>query len=147
ALVSGVRRDSAWRAEGPRPGGVESGTVGLLLSSALLVLLIVALGRQDLPPELTRPTAIGLLLLVAGLAHLMLRRDSLRGAMAFPTVGFGLQWLDHAVRVVVLEAGDVPEGAVLFATVLAVALATRVALVRQRDAGSAWVGFAHDLHD
>lgn len=147
ALVSGTARDSEWRGEGPRPGGVESGAVGLLLSAALIVLLIVALGRQDLPPELTRPTAVGLLLLVAGLAHLMLRRDSLRGSMAFATVGFGLQWLDRAMRLVVLEADGVPEAAVLLATALVVALATRVALVRQRDAGSAWVSFAHDLHD
>jgi hypothetical protein len=88
-----------------------------------------------------------MLLVVAGVAHLMLRRDAMRGAMAFATIGLGLQWLDAAVRAVVLEAVAVPAGLVLLATSLAVALSTRVALVRQHDAGSAWVSHAHDLHD
>jgi hypothetical protein len=147
AIVTGVKREPTARAEASRPGGVESGTIGLLLGAALLVLMVVAVGRQDLPPELTRPAAVGMLLIVLGTAHLMLRRDSLRGAMAFATIGLGLQWLDRAVRLAVLEAGELPEGAVLFATAVAVALATRVAFVRQNDAGSAWVSHAHDLHD
>jgi len=147
AVVSGVKRDATPRGEALRPGGVESGAIGLLLGGALLVLMIVALGRQDLPPELTRPAAVGMLLITAGLAHLMLRRDSLRGAMAFATIGLGLQWLDHAARLIVLEAGTLPQGAVLFATAVAVMLAMRVAFVRQHDAGSAWVSHAHDLHD
>jgi hypothetical protein len=147
AIISGVKRDPTPRGESSRPGGVESGAIGLLLGAALLVLVIVGLGRQDLSPELTRPTAAGMLLIVAGLAHLMLRRDALRGAFAFATIGLGLQWLDRAVRLVVLEAGELPEGAVWFATAIAVVLAARVAFVRQRDAGSAWVSHAHDLHD
>ena len=147
AIVSGVKRDPTPRGEASRPGGVESGAIGLLLGGALLVLMIVALGRQNLPPELTRPASVGMLLITAGLAHLMLRRDSLRGAMAFATIGLGLQWLDHAVRLIVLEAGTLPEGAVLFASAVAVMLAMRVAFVRQHDAGSAWVSHAHDLHD
>ncbi len=146
AVVAGVKREAP-RGETARPGAIESGTVGLLLGAALVVLLIVALGRQDLPPELTRPAAIGMVLVAAGVAQLMLRRDALRGTVAFAVIGLGLQWLDRAVRAVVLEAGAVPETAVLFATALAVALAARVALVRQHDAGSAWVSHAHDLHD
>ena len=147
AIVSGIKRDPLPRGEHSRPGAVESGAVGLLLGLVLLVLLSVALGRQDLPPERTRPAALGLLLLVAGVAHLTLRRDALRGAMAFATIGLGLQWLDAAERQVVLEAAGAPAGVILLATALAVALAARVALVRQRDAGSAWVSHAHDLHD
>ena len=147
AIVSGVKHDLAPRGEASRSGGVESGAIGLLLGGALLVLMIVGLGRQDLPPELTRPATAGMLLITAGLAHLMLRRDALRGAMAFATIGLGLQWLDAAVRLVVLEADELPAGAVLFATAVAVVLASRVAFVRQHDAGSAWVSHAHDLHD
>ena len=147
AIISGVKREETSRGEASRPGGVESGMLGLLLGTTLLVQLIVALGREDLSAELTRPTAVGRLLMMAGIAHLMLRRDALRGAMAFATLGLGLQWLDRAARSVVLESASVPEGTVLFATAIAVALASRVALVRQRDAGSAWVSHAHDLHD
>lgn len=147
AIVSGVKRDSTPRGDASRSGGVESGAIGLLLGGVLLALMIVAVGRQDLPPELTRPATTGMLLITAGLAHLMMRRDALRGAMAFATIGLGFQWLDAALRLVVLEAGDLPEGAVLFATAIAVVLASRVAFVRQHDAGTAWVSHAHDLHD
>ena len=147
AVVSGFKRDATPRAGVARPGGVESGAIALLLGAGLLVLLIVALGRQNLSPELTRPAALGLVLIIAGLAHLMLRRDALRGAMAFATLGLGLQWLDRAVRLTVLESAALPETAVLIATAIAVALASRVALIRQHDTGSAWVSHAHDLHD
>jgi hypothetical protein len=145
--VSGVKRDASVRDEAPRPGGMESGAVGLMLGAAILVLLIVALGRQDLRPEQTRPAAIGLVLIVIGVAHLMLRRDALRGAMAFATMGLGLQWLDRAVRHLVIESSVIPEWVAMSATAAAVVLAARVALTRQRDAGSAWVHHAHDLHD
>lgn len=147
AVVSGVKRDIAARGETSRPGGMESGAVGLLLGAALLVVMIVALGREDLPAELTRRASLGMVLITAGIAHLMLRRDALRGAMAFATIGLGLQWLDRAVRSDVIESLAIPSGGVLFATAVAVALAARVALVRQRDSGSAWVSHAHDLHD
>src|SRR5437879_1269142 len=43
AVVSGVKRDVTPRGETSRPGGVESGAVGLLLGSALLVVMVVAL--------------------------------------------------------------------------------------------------------
>ncbi len=147
SIVSGFKHDITPRAGLARPGGVESGAIALLLGAGLLVLLIVALGRQNLSPELTRPSAVALVLIIAGVAHLMLRRDALRGAMAFATIGLGLQWLDRAARISVLEAPAFPEGAVLAATAIAVALAARVALIRQHDAGSAWVSHAHDLHD
>lgn len=147
AVVSGVKRSVTPRARVARPGGVESGAIALLLGAGLLVLLVVALGRQDLSPELTRPATVALVLVIAGLAHLMLRRDALRGAMAFATIGLGLQWLDRAVRISVLESAALPEVTVLLATAIAVALVSRVALIRQSDAGSAWVSHAHDLHD
>jgi hypothetical protein len=147
ALVSGVKRDVSPRAESARPGGVESGAIGLLLGGGWLALMVVALGRQDLPQELTRAATLGMLLVSVGLVHLLFQRDALRGAMAFATIGLGLQWLDAAVRLVVLESGELPRGAVLFATAVAVVLASRVAFVRQNDAGSAWVSHAHDLHD
>jgi len=147
AVVSGVKRDETPRGETSRPGGVESGAVGLLLAAALLVVMVVALGREDLPAEPTRRVSLGMVLITTGIAHLMLRRDALRGAMAFATIGLGLQWLDRAVRGVILESGAEPELGVWFATAIAVALAARIALVRQRDAGTAWVSHAHDLHD
>ncbi len=147
AIVSGVRRGAGARAEASRPGGVESGAIGSLLGAALLGLMIAGIGRQDLAADVTRAATNGLLLVMAGLAHMMLRRDALRGAMALATVGLGLQWLDAAVRLIVLEAVELPSGAVLFTTAVAVVLASRVAFVRQHDAGSAWVSHAHDLHD
>jgi hypothetical protein len=147
ALVSGAKRDPAERTEAARPGGIESGAVGLLLGVALLVVMVVALGREDLPAEPTRRISLGVLLITAGIVHLTLRRDALRGAMAFATIGLGLQWLDRAARGVVIESAAEPAGVVLFASAIAVVLSARVALVRQQDAGSAWVSHAHDLHD
>ncbi len=147
ALVSGIKRDATPRDEASRPGGVESGAVGLLLAAALLVVMVLALGREDLPAETTRRVSLGIVMITAGIAHLTLRRDALRGAMAFATMGQGLHWLHRAVGGVVLDSAAGTAGTVWFSTALAVALAARVALIRQRDAGSAWVSHAHDLHD
>jgi len=147
AAVSGARRDEPPHGRASRAAGVESGAIALLLGGVLLALVLVALGREDLPAEVTRPAAIGFTLVAAGVAHLMLRRDALRGAFAFAVAGCGLQWLDHAARLVVIDAAALPEATLLLATALAVALAVRLAWVRQRDAGSAWVTHAHDLHD
>jgi hypothetical protein len=70
-----------------------------------------------------------------------------RGAFAVATMGLGLQALEQAARDGALPSGE-PAGAAIWAgTALAVALAARVARVREREAGSAWVSDAHDLHD
>jgi hypothetical protein len=145
AVISGgAPRD---RAAAPRPIAVESGLVGLLLGGALFVLLVVAVGRQNLPAEPTRHASVGFLLVAAGLAHLMLRRDVRRAVMSFAILGFGIQVLERAASLGTLEGSGVPLAAAPLATTIAVLLTTRAAIVRQRDAGSAWVSQAHDLHD
>jgi len=131
----------------PRPGGFESGSVGLPLGAVLLVILVVAIGRQDLQPEFTRRATLGLVLVVAGLVHLMLRRDALRAVVSFAALGLGLQWLERGVREATLEGRGFSAGYVLLATTVAIVLAARTAGVRERDAGTAWVSHAHDLHD
>jgi hypothetical protein len=130
-----------------RPGGVESGTVGLLLGLVLLALLVAAVARQDLSPEDGRRASYGLLVMCLGLLHLMLRRDALRATVAFAALGLGLQVLEAAARATLLAPEARDPGHVLVATAAAVALADRLARVRQQDAGSAWVSDAHDLHD
>jgi hypothetical protein len=132
---------------GARLGGLESGTVGLLLGPALLVLLVAAVARLDLGPEPTRLGSYGVLLVCLGLLHLMLRRHAVRAATAFAAIGLGLQVLAGGVRAAVLP-GDAPPGsAILLAAALAVALAVRVGEARAAAPGSAWVSDAHDLHD
>jgi hypothetical protein len=131
---------------GARLGGLESGTIGLVLGLALLALAGAGVARLDLDPDLTRRAAGGVLLSVLGLVHLMLRRHAVRAAAAFATMGLGLQLLDGAVRLAVVD-GAAPPGLALAATALAVALVVRVGRSRAALAGSAWVGDAHDLHD
>lgn len=130
-----------------RTGGIESGTVGLLLALALLGLLVAAVARQDLAAVATRGASYGLLLLALGLLHLMLRRDSLRAMLAFGALGLGLQVLSGTARENLLPEVPHDHGSVLLATAVAVALAERLARVREHDAGSALVSDAHDLHD
>jgi hypothetical protein len=77
----------------------------------------------------------------------MLRRDALRATVSFASIGLGLQWLERAVREATLEGRELPVGWVLLATAVAIVLAARTAGVRERDAGTAWVSHAHDLHD
>ena len=126
---------------------VESGTVGLLLALALSALLVAAVARQDLSPEEARRASYGVLLLMLGFGDLMLHAHARRAGLAFGALGLGLQVLENAARdAQVLETNE-PGGAVLLATVLAVALAVRVATSRERLAGTAWVSDAHDLHD
>ncbi len=143
-LDRGAPRD---RSTGARPIGFESGFVALLLGSALFTLIVVAIGRQDLPAEPTRHASVGFLLVASGVAHLMLRRDARRATMSFAILGFGLQVLERAANAATLEGAGVPPAAAAVATAITVLLATRTATVRQRDAGSAWVSQAHDLHD
>jgi hypothetical protein len=135
------------RAPAHSPGGLESGTIGLLLGFVLLALMLVAVGRQDLSAPTAREVSYGCLLVGLGLIHLMLRRDAARGAFALATIGLGLQVLEHAARVASVPAGEPAEPAVWAGTVLAVALAARVAGARRREASSARVSDAHDLHD
>ncbi|MBI5710465.1 MAG: hypothetical protein HZC42_09210 [Candidatus Eisenbacteria bacterium] len=138
------------RARSPAParfGGLESGTIGLLLAPLLLVVLVGAVARLDLPADATRRASYGASLLCLGLLHLMLRRHALRSAIAFAALGLGLQVLEGAARAGQLAGDAAPAAAVLLATALAVALVVRVARGRERHAGSAWVNDAHDLHD
>ena len=113
---------------------------------ALVVILEEGVARLDRGGALTRRASCGVLLIVLGLLHLMLRRHAVRAAAAFAAMGLGLQLLDGAVRSVSL-GGTAPAGLPLLATALAVALALRVGRAREAVAGSAWVGDAHDLHD
>jgi hypothetical protein len=130
-----------------RSGGVESGAIGVLLGLAILGLLVTAVARQDLSDADARQASYGVLLVVIGLLQLMLRRDVLRAALAFGSLGLGLQVLEGAARDLLLPPIAEYPGAVLLATAVAVALAERLAHVRQRVAGTAWVSDAHDLHD
>jgi hypothetical protein len=128
-------------------GGLESGTVGLLLGPALLALLIAGVARLDLDAALTRQCSLGVLLVSLGFLHLMLRRHAVRAATAFAAMGLGLQLLQGAVRTVVTTGGAPPPGLPLVATALAVVLAERIGAARITTTGSAWVSDAHDLHD
>jgi hypothetical protein len=147
----------AWRATGEREGEqeplspsrgmFEAGTVSLALGAMLVLLLIVAVGRQDLSPEDVRRASWGLLVLGVGLLHLMLRRHARRSALAFGAMGLGLQVLDGTARGAQVQTGPESGGVVLAATALAVVMVLRIASARERHAGSPWVHDAHDLHD
>ena len=65
----------------------------------------------------------------------------------FAALGLGLQVLNGAARDAQVQ--DVPSsgGGILLATFLTIGLAMRIAGGRERNAGTAWVGDAHDLHD
>lgn len=132
---------------GARWGGLESGTVGLLLGAALLALLIAGVARLDLDHALTRQCSFGVLFVSLGFLHLMLRRHAMRAAIAFAAMGLGLQVLQGSVCTVVTTGLAPPAGLPLAATILVVALAVRIGAARNTTAGSAWVGDAHDLHD
>jgi hypothetical protein len=138
------------RREGPvldHPGGIESGLVGLMLGLALLTLLIAAIARQDLSAGDSRSVSYGLLILCLGLLHLMLRRDARRAMVSFATLGLGLQVLDCAARAASLTAESVDRGTIVAVAAITIAIAARLAVIREHDAGSAWVSDAHDLHD
>ena len=147
AWGAGAPDGGAQRPLAARRGGLEAGTVGLMLGLALLALLIASVARQDLAPEDARRASYGALILALGLIHLMTRGHARRAGVAFASLGLGLQVLDGAAR-----AAQVPQtlpsgGTVLLATAIAVALAMRMAVSRERLAGTAWVSDAHDLHD
>jgi hypothetical protein len=146
AWRAGSGRRGAPRA-GARLGALESGTIGLLLGAALLALVVAGVARLDLESELTRRSSYGVLLVSLGFLHLMLRRHAARAAAAFAAMGLGLQVLQGVVRRVVTASGPPAPALPLLATALAVALALRVASVRESALGSSWVSDAHDLHD
>ena len=141
------REGAARRPLAAAPAVLESGTVGLLLGVALSALLVAAVARQDLSPEEARRASYGVLLLMLGLVHLMLHAHVRRAGLAFGALGLGLQVLENTARDAQVIDIVEPGGSVLLATVLAVALAVRVATSRERLAGTAWVSDAHDLHD
>ena len=130
-----------------RPGAFESGTVGLLVALALLGLMVASLARQDLEPVVGRRVLMGLLLIGIGVLHLMLRGHVRRAAIAFASLGLGLQVLDGTARGAELAGSAPARGGVWLATAVAVALVLRLGLGRERFAGSPWVSDAHDLHD
>jgi hypothetical protein len=132
---------------GARLGGLESGTVGLLIGPALLALLVAGVARLDLDASLTRQCSFGMLLIGLGFLHLMLRRHAVRAATAFAAMGLGLQLLQGAVRATAALPGGPLAGLPLAASALAAVLAMRIGAGRVLTAGSAWVGDAHDLHD
>ena len=147
AWCSHVPPGAARRPLASTRGGLEAGTVGLLLGLVLLALLIATVARQSLSPEEARRASYGGLLLVLGILHLMLHGHVRRAGVAFGSLGLGLQVLDGVAREAQVSATLPAGGTVLLATALAVALAIRVAISRERLAGSAWVSDAHDLHD
>ena len=128
-------------------GVAEAHTVGLVLGLALTLLLIAAVARQDMSAAETRSASLGAALVATGILHLLLRRHIRRAMAGFAAMGLGLQVLDRAAEGA--QIGPAPTGAVgvLVATALAVALSLRVAISRERHAGTAWVSDAHDLHD
>jgi hypothetical protein len=146
AWRAGVRSSRTSRS-GASLGGLESGTVGLLLGVALLALLLAGVARLDLDAARTRQCSFGVLLVSLGFLHLMLRRHVVRAATAFAAMGLGLEQLQSAVRAAVTAGGAPPEGLPLVAAALAAALAARVGGTRTATARSAWVSDAHDLHD
>jgi len=147
----------AWWAAGERegeteplsPGGgrLEAGTLSLFLGALLTLLLVIGIGRQDLSPEDARRASWGVVVLMVGAIHLMLRRHARRSAMAFGALGLGLQVLDGAARGARIQVGIAPPGAILVGTALAALIVLRIAQARERHAGSPWVHDAHDLHD
>lgn len=129
-----------------RPGGLEPGSVGLLVGGALLVVLLAAVTRQDLDPVPTRGATLAVIMVALGLVHLMVRRQIHRATVAFGAFGLGLESLEALARS--REVVSHPPGPqVLLATAVAVALTARIARDREALAGNAWVSAAHDLHD
>jgi len=146
-IAWGVRSAPARGRSGRRIGLLETGGVGLTLAIALLAVLMVAIGRADLDEAVARAASYGVFVLCLGLLHLMLRRHIVRLAIGLAMMGFGLQLLSGVAQVASAPAGAPDTYAILLATVLACALAVRIGRTRERVAGSAWVGDAHDLHD
>ena len=143
----GDREETARRPLARARGVAETHTVGLALGLAVTLLLIAAVARQDMSPEETRRASLGAALLSTGILHLLLRRHIRRAMTGFAAMGLGLQVLDGAAQGAAIGPPPSSAAALLVATWLGVALALRVAIARERHAGTAWVSDAHDLHD
>lgn len=143
----GDPEDTARRPLAQTRGAAETHTVGLALGLALTLLLLAAVARQDMSPEDTRRISLGAALLSTGILHLMLRRHIRRAMTGFAAMGLGLQVLEGAARTAQVGPSPHTPTALLVATALGVGLALRVAIARERHAGTAWVSDAHDLHD
>jgi hypothetical protein len=147
ALYAGRRHPAAPRPLAAGRSLLESGSVGTLLALGLALLLVTTVARQDMVFEETRRTGAGVLLLVIGLLHLMLRRHILSAMLGFGAFGLGLQLLDAAAHAADIDPSPLSGPSILLAAFLAVILSARVATSRARFAGTAWVSDAHDLHD
>jgi len=143
---SGVGEDEPTPIVGRR-GVFETGTLGLAVGLALLAMLVAAVARQDMSPEDSRRASCGVLLVGAGLMHLVLRRHARRAAVGFGAMGLGLQMLDGAARGAQVQLALPSAAWPLLGTALTVLLALRIAAAREHYAGSPWVPDAHDLHD
>ncbi len=145
ALGRGRRRVE--RSAEARAGRFEAAIVGLALGGAFLVLLVTGVARENLAAGQTRGATLALAVATAGLLHLLLRRHALRAAFGFATLGLGLQLLELEARAAVFASAPRFGPTVLVGTALATALAVRLAIARQRFAGSPWLSDAHALHD
>jgi len=147
AWQSGALGHEARRPPRVGRGAIESGAVALPLGFGMLLLLLAALSRQSMVAADARRASLGALFVCAGLLHLMLRRHVRRALVAFAALGLGLELLAASARGAdVLHAGA-PPGAALTGALVVVALTRRVAVARERFAGSPLVGDAHELHD
>jgi len=130
-----------------RGAALEAGIIGLALGLALVLILIGAIAKQDLPAPTTRMTSYALAVIGLGLLQLMLRRHATRAALGFGTLGLGVQLLDDAARFTRLPGESHAAWTVLIGTAFTVALCLRIGGARERWAGSPWVNDAHLLHD
>lgn len=121
--------------------------MALPLGGALLLLLLAAVSREPLAPLDSRRASLGVLILGVGLLHLMMRRHVRRAVLAFAALGLGLELLSASARAVDVTHAGAPPGAALGATLVAVAIAWRIAGTRERVAGSPLVSDAHELQD
>jgi len=147
AWQSGARGHEGAAAPPRRRGAFEAGAVALPLGLALLLLMLVAISRQNLSAADARRASLGALVVCAGLLHLMMRRHVRRALVAFAALALGLELLAASARAAdVLRAGP-PAGTALGAALLSLALVSRIAGTRERFSGSPLVSDAHDLRD
>ncbi len=151
-IAAGWLAGRASGAQPPRPrsallGGIESSVVGLAVGLALLVLVMAALARADLGRDADRRATVALLVLVAGLTHLGLRRRARRAALSFAALGLGLQLLEDAARIAEGPGAAPPSALPLVGTALALALVERLSAAREAAVGSDRIALAHDLRD
>src|SRR5262252_3910049 len=133
----------------------ELGAVPWLAAGWFVLWLVLGLWSPGDPEDTARrPLAkvggmveTGTVGLALGIVHLMLRRHIRRAMIGFAAMGMGLQVLDGTAQGAQIQAAPTSAVALLVATWLAVALALKVAVARERYAGTGWVSDAHDLHD